>query len=85
MNENIKRITTKSINKIKKKHLYFYYIFYCATEFDVDATQEKKEEIIAARQEEEFQTRYKEWRGVTHIEVNEAVWDALSFDMESVG
>ena len=63
----------------------FYYIFYCATEFDVDATQEKKEEIIAARQEEEFQTRYKEWRGVTHIEVNEAVWDALSFDMESVG
>lgn len=63
----------------------FYYIFYCAADFDADATQEKKEEIIAARQEEEFQTRYKEWRGVTHIEVNEAVWDALSFDMESVG
>jgi len=41
--------------------------------------------MIAARQEEEFQTRYKEWRGTTHIEVNEEVWEALDFDMESVG
>lgn len=63
----------------------YFYIFYCVTEFDVDATHEKKEEIIATRQEEEFQTRYKEWRGTTHIEVNEEVWDALDFDMESVG
>lgn len=63
----------------------FYYIFYCVTDFDVDATHEKKEEIIAARQEEEFQTRYKEWRGTTHIEVNEEVWEVLDFDMESVG
>jgi len=63
----------------------YFYIFYCVTDFDVDATYEKKEEMIAARQEEEFQTRYKEWRGTTHIEVNEEVWEALDFDMESVG
>jgi len=63
----------------------YYYIFYCVTDFDVDATYEKKEEIIAARQEEEFQTRYQEWRGTTRIEVNEEVWDALDFTMESVG
>ncbi len=63
----------------------YYYIFYCVTDFDVDATYAKKEEIIAARQEEEFQTRYKEWRGVTHIEVNEEVWKALDFDMDAVG
>lgn len=63
----------------------YYYIFYCVTDFDVDATYAKKEEIIAARQEEEFQTRYKEWRGVTHIEVNEEVWEALDFDMDAVG
>ena len=63
----------------------YYYIFYCVRDFDIDATHEKKEEIIANRQEEEFQTRYKEWRGTTHIEVNEEVWDALDFDMESVG
>ena len=63
----------------------YYYIFYCVTDFDVDATQERKEEMIATRQEEEFKTRYKEWRGTTHIEVNEEIWDALDFDMKSVG
>ena len=63
----------------------YYYIFYCVTDFDVDATYEKKEKMIATRQEEEFQTRYKEWRGTTHIEVNEEVWEALDFDRDSVG
>jgi len=62
----------------------YYYIFYCVRDFDIDATHEKKEEIIALRQEEEFKTRYQEWRGMTHIEVNEEVWGALDFDMESV-
>lgn len=63
----------------------YYYIFYCVTEFDIDATYQKKEEIIAARQEEEFRTRYQEWRDMTHIEVNEEMWEALDFDVESVG
>lgn len=57
----------------------YYYIFYCVTDYDVDATYEKKEEIIAKRQEEYFQTRYKEWRGSTHIEVNEKIWESLDF------
>ncbi len=63
----------------------YYYIFYCVTDFDVDATHEKKEAMIARRQEDEFQTRYKEWRGTTRIEVNEEIWNALDFDMKSVG
>lgn len=63
----------------------YYYIFYCVTDFDVDATHEKKEEMIATRQEEEFQTRYKEWRETIRIEVHEEIWDSLDFDMESVG
>ena len=63
----------------------YYYIFYCVTDFDVDATYEKKEEMIAARQEEEFRARYKEWRELIRIEVNETIWDSLDFDMESVG
>lgn len=63
----------------------YYYIFYCVSDFDIDATHEKKEEIIATRQEEEFRTRYEEWRGLTRIEVNEEVWEELDFDMESVG
>ncbi len=63
----------------------YYYIFYCVTDFDVDATLARKEEIIANRQEDEFQARYKEWRDAIRIEVNEEVWDALDFDMKSVG
>lgn len=63
----------------------YFYLYYCVTGFDEDATHEKKEEIIAVRQEQEFQTRYQEWRGKTHIEVNEEVWEALDFHMESIG
>lgn len=63
----------------------YYYIFYCVTDFDMDATHDKKEEIIEKRQEEEFQNRYKEWRDTTYIEINEEVWEVLDFDMESVG
>lgn len=63
----------------------FYYLYYCVTEYDVDATYAKKEAIVAERQEKEFRTRYQEWRGSTHIEVNEPVWDALDFEVKSVG
>lgn len=77
-------LKTGEVSEVIETEDYFY-IFYCVTDFDIDATLEKKEEIIAGRQEEEFQTRYKEWRGTTHIEVNEEVWEALDFDMESVG
>lgn len=62
----------------------YYYIFYCVTEFDVDATHEKKEEIIAARQEEEFKNRYREWREATLIEINEEVWETLNFEKKNV-
>ena len=63
----------------------YYYIFYCVTDFDVDATHNKKEAMIAHRQEEEFQARYRDWRSGIRIEVNEEVWEVLDFDMESVG
>jgi len=82
--EELLNMKAGEVSSIVKTEDY-YYIYYCVSEFDVDATYEKKEEIIADRQEEEFRTRYKEWRGTTHIEVNEEVWDALDFDMESVG
>ena len=63
----------------------YFYIFYCVTEFDEDATQAKKEEIISLRQEEEFERFYKEWKEQTPIEVNEEVWNAIGFDMEAEG
>lgn len=63
----------------------YFYIFYCVTEFDEDATQAKKEEIISLRQEEEFERFYKEWKEQTPMEVNEEVWNAIGFDMEAEG
>ena len=82
--ETVLSLKTGDVSEVLETTDY-YYIFYCVSDFDADATHEKKEEIIAVCQEEEFQTRYKEWRGTTHIEVNEEVWEALDFDMESVG
>ncbi len=63
----------------------YLYIFYCVTEFDEDATQVKKEEMISLRQEEEFERCYKEWKEQIPIEVNEEVWDSLGFDMGAEG
>ena len=77
-------LNTGEVSEVVESEDY-YYIFYCFTDFDMDATYEKKEEMIATRQEKEFQTRYKEWRGTTHIDVNEEIWNALDFDMKSVG
>ncbi len=61
----------------------YLYIFYCVTEFDEDATQAKKEEIILERQEEEFKRCYQEWKEQIAIEVNEEVWNAIGFTTKS--
>ncbi len=62
-----------------------YYIFYCVSEYDEDATIAKKEELIAHRQEEEFKKLYEDWRGETKIEMNEVLWKAIGFDLEAEG
>ena len=62
-----------------------YYIFYCVSEYDEDATVAKKEELIALRQEEEFKKLYEDWRGETKIEMNEVIWKAIGFDLEAEG
>lgn len=77
-------LNTGEISEVVKTNDY-YYIFYCVTYFDVDATHEKKEEMIAQRQEEEFKNRYQEWREIIPVEVHDEIWDALDFDMKSVG
>lgn len=62
-----------------------YYIFYCVSEYDEDATIAKKEEMIALRQEEAFKELYEEWRGAAEIEMNEVIWKAIGFDLEAEG
>ena len=58
-----------------------YYIFYCVSEYDEDATIAKKEEMIALRQEEEFKKLYAVWRGEAKIEMNDVVWEAIGLDL----
>lgn len=60
-----------------------YYIFYCVSEYDEDATIAKKEEMIALRQEEEFKKLYEDWRGEAEIKLNEALWEAVGFDLNA--
>ena len=58
-----------------------YYIFYCVSEYDEDATIAKKEELIALRQEEEFKKLYEQWRGEAKIETDETIWAAIGEDL----
>ncbi len=58
-----------------------YYIFYCVSEYDEDATIAKKEELIALRQEEEFKKLYEQWRSEATIETDETVWEVIGLDL----
>lgn len=62
-----------------------YYIFYCASDYDEDATQAKKEELIALRQEKAFEEVYASWRAGVQVEINEELWKAIGFDMDAKG
>lgn len=59
-----------------------YYIFYCVSERDEDATLAKKEALIAKRQEETFRELYNEWRNESEIKMQDAVWEAMGRDLE---
>lgn len=55
----------------------FFYVFYCDKAHDIDATQAKKEELIAVKQKEAFEQYYTEWRKDTVVSINNDVWDAM--------
>jgi foldase protein PrsA len=58
---------------------YGYHIIYCVSDFNEDATLEKKEEIIASRQDQEFQGLYEGWSTDYEIKVNDEVWNTITF------
>lgn len=62
-----------------------YYIFYCVSEYDEDATIAKKEELISLRQEEAFRALYDEWQSGSEIEVNEELWEVIGSDLNAEG
>lgn len=77
------QLKTGELLQIKEEN--GYYIFYCASDYDEDATQAKKEEMIALRQEKAFEEVYEGWRADAKVEVNEELWKAIGFDMDAKG
>ena len=60
-----------------------YYLFYCVSGYDEDATIAKKEELIALRQEEAFKKLYEEWRAVAEVKMNEEIRQVIDRDLEA--
>lgn len=56
-----------------------YYIVYCITDFDEDATTAKKEAIIEERRDTLFREKYKEWSKDYKVVISTVLWDELLF------
>ncbi|MCI8505340.1 MAG: hypothetical protein HFI67_04035 [Lachnospiraceae bacterium] len=60
---------------------YGWYVVYCVTEFDQEATDKEKPNVVAKRQSEHFQTVYAEWvKELPSFKVDEKVWSQITFD-----
>lgn len=57
-----------------------YYVVRLDSEFDKEATENKKEEIVADRQNELYEKVCKEYTDDFKFDVNEKVWSKVSFD-----
>ena len=60
-----------------------YYLFYCVSGYDEDATIAKKEELIALRQEEAFKKLYEEWRSEAEVKMNDEIQQVIDRDLEA--
>lgn len=56
-----------------------YYILYCVSELDEDATADKKEDIILIRQTKLFQKIYAGWLEKYSVVIHQKIWDFVSF------
>jgi parvulin-like peptidyl-prolyl isomerase len=52
-----------------------YYIIYCVNDKEEDATQARKEVIIAKRQNRLFQKKYNIWLNKCDVNISEDFWD----------
>lgn len=55
-----------------------YYVVQLISEFDEEATDAKKEEIVANRQNEKFEEVYKPWQDATVIAIDDKVVEDIS-------
>lgn len=56
-----------------------YYIIYCESDFDEDATMQKKEDIISEKQSEVFERAYTEWSKDYKVVVATTLWEQIEF------
>lgn len=59
---------------------YGWHILYCVSDNNVDATTQRKEEIISQRRSELFAELYKEWSANYDVVVNSEAWKAISYE-----
>ncbi len=60
---------------------YGWYVVYCVTDFDQEATDREKPNIVRERQSEHFQTVYAGWvKDAPSFKVDEKVWSQITFD-----
>lgn len=55
-----------------------YYILYCVSEQDEDATRQRKEEIIGERQTAMFMEKYAQWMQDQDVDINQSFWNEFS-------
>lgn len=56
-----------------------YYIVYCVSDYDEEATLAKKEKIISEEQDELFRQKYTEWSEKYKLIISTALWDEIKF------
>ena len=56
------------------------YVAQLTSLLDREATDQEKSNIIADRQQEQYDSLLEEWRNATTIEVDEKVWDKVDFN-----
>ncbi len=59
---------------------YGWHIIYCESAFNVDATRQRKENIIEERRTRMFADLYTEWSADFDVVVNSEAWDSVSFE-----
>ncbi len=60
---------------------YGWYVVYCVTDFDEEATEEEKPNIVSERRTEAFQAVYADWEAeAPEFKVNEKIWAVVTFD-----
>lgn len=60
---------------------YFYYVVQLESEFDEEATETRKDEIVEERRVEAYSAIAEKWLVETKMDLNEEAWDKLVVDV----